>query len=395
MLLISSVALAQPQPCNSDTDCELDEHCFTIEITCDGCETETIKACANRDTHPDFGIPGTCTADDACTPEQFCAEHQLTLIACTNAGECADQGRGMASWCVDHECQLDEDCTEEGTICVNNSCVPPEPLCEGSICGMGQSCVEGRCVDDPAPDCNTEGCPNGEECIEGLCMPLGSCISDADCPDELVCEGQQCQAPQPKPLCGDSTCTDSQYCWETNCVDLVLEDCGDLSCQDGQRCLTIPVEAFTDQCDGVSPCSTFTYHIFAQCVSADSCFNLDHCPFEFECNGSIVECDNVGNCDLLPGVCEPCDECSEPIDMTPPEAEEVNQSSVGGLNGGGDVSFADDPPDNRSSGGSSSGCQSAPLSSTGLMGLLFALGGMLWLRRRRTRSMADSRRDLR
>jgi len=106
------------------------------------------------------------------------------------------------------ECQTDEDCFEDGLVCVDGECVeePVDP-CDDIVCMDGFTCVEGDCIEDPDTGCDDNAdCSYGQVCENGECVDPqpNRCRSDDDCPGTQICvrgacvepvERDQCEAP--------------------------------------------------------------------------------------------------------------------------------------------------------------------------------------------------------
>ncbi len=106
--------------------------------------------------------------------------------------------------------------------CSCDSTTPAGACQTRADCGVGESCIDGRCVQP----CNSDGdCQPAERCAEGYCQPvvLPECRADDQCAtpgpcehaDGAVCRAGQCryQAKLPNASCDDgNACTDADTC---------------------------------------------------------------------------------------------------------------------------------------------------------------------------------------
>ncbi|MFO0625360.1 MAG: nidogen-like domain-containing protein [Polyangiales bacterium] len=152
------------------------------------------------------------------------------IFGCTGGGQrCSVAGqRGICAEGV-------QVCTGMTTTCrqVNmpraRACNGLDNDCDGmpdtddSLCGTGQICELGACVDR----CQSElGCPTGRECT-----PRGACVEAAclnmTCPAEQVCRGGRCVA-----VCDGITCPHARYCRAGRCID----PCAEITCGAQEVC---------------------------------------------------------------------------------------------------------------------------------------------------------------
>jgi hypothetical protein len=184
-----------------------------------------------------------------------------TVDTCASAALCSVRN-GCGTPCVVSQCEFG--CNPDLTGC--NPCNPslcngPDPatcaprICRGTQCGLGEP-----------------GCASAL-CVGGLCV---QCVGDRDCPNGLVCEGDEC-VPPPAPVCDPAACPDPSDCTvfvcgandacvpnakdgpcTTNdgvpgtCADQICQPtfvCGDGTCNDGfENAMTCPLD-----CMGVPP----------------------------------------------------------------------------------------------------------------------------------------------
>lgn len=198
-----------PIDCETDADCEDGWVCAQVGASgCGGvacpdgedcpepppCEPEEIWACVPPPPDP-------CESDADCEEGLICVTYDVSVCSGGGAVDCPP-----GSECPEPDPPECEDATE-------SYCVPPyfAPCSEDADCGEGFSCVEGETCGcsaggaggtssgdgastdgssgsgssgtDEVPDCGCE--PSGELYCQLDEMP---CESDADCPDDFVCE---------------------------------------------------------------------------------------------------------------------------------------------------------------------------------------------------------------
>jgi hypothetical protein len=243
-------------PCTDDFDCSFgfgDETCMggvcygvagqigfdagnlTDYVVIAGSRTDDVDRVACEESN--VGMPGiyqfqirggTVVCPDAGTP-------------CTTGmpGVC-DEGReqcvGGGTECVpvvpasDERCDaLDNDCdgmVDDGDdicgtlgVCIRGACVDRcfeggcpdglvctaamqclEPGCEDVICGEGERCSAGACVDA----CDGVVCPDRQTCLAGRCLDL---CAELECDDCTVCEDGACVA-----RCSSTSCASGETC---------------------------------------------------------------------------------------------------------------------------------------------------------------------------------------
>ncbi|MEZ4475076.1 MAG: hypothetical protein R3F60_30655 [bacterium] len=133
---------------------------------------------------------------------------------------------------------------------MSGACDAPADGCAGVVCGAGQSCDAGRCVDTLGAQCRpceTEvDCPDGFTCLlydgrRGACGV--NCDANRACPDGLVCY-QVVRDNQPRFACGNRSGCNQQPCEALACGGQICDytigqcvDCRvDADCRPGQAC---------------------------------------------------------------------------------------------------------------------------------------------------------------
>lgn len=114
---------------------------------------------------------------------------------------CPAPGQCRAGACIQPSasgafCEFDDGCPDT-ELCIAGRCTPdpriPVPCTDDAMCPIGLSC-------GPAGTClcsHTTDCPIGLICLDsGLCGPGpggDSCVADAECPAESVCDAGRCR----------------------------------------------------------------------------------------------------------------------------------------------------------------------------------------------------------
>jgi len=161
----------------------------------------------------DAPAPSTCVV---CHPYPETGKCQLASVH--EAGNCLTC---HATECDALDCVFDADC-EEGELCEDAVCVP----------SGGQPCS------------STLDCAEGEVCEDDVCVAAGGCTEDADCDDDLFCNGIESCADatsETDAVCvdGDEPCEAGEICLEDSdeCVECVDDaDCEEDETCDGNMC---------------------------------------------------------------------------------------------------------------------------------------------------------------
>ncbi len=232
-----------PETCNGlDDDCDgrIDEG-----AQCPPGQTCFYGECADR-IPPDGCPQGTYAVEGLCISDPCKASHCDSGLICdvsqgnesdgycydpcpnTNCDEsqacdivCDDQG--CRAECQTPDCYLDPTLCGDGQICRDGQCV--DDACFGSqalSCG-DQACRDGQCVDS----CQDVQCNEGFECLDGQCVEM-TCDS-SKCPPGRVCVDGQC-AQDP---CGGVSCGLGRVCRDGRCVD---DPCRLIVCPSGAVC---------------------------------------------------------------------------------------------------------------------------------------------------------------
>lgn len=204
--------------CDVVPECQVDADCDN-SLFCDGQET-----C----------IAGMCQGGTgACLDAAHCDEGTDRCRECIGEDECDDDDPCTIDACVDDECgNAPVQCPGE-TFCYSETgqcieCLTNADCSDGLFCNGDESCdvagnkchlgtdsCLGRICDensDICVDCLVdEDCAEQEWCAHGICTTIRACDSDADCGDDLfcngleICTGGECQEGV-SPCAQDETC---------------------------------------------------------------------------------------------------------------------------------------------------------------------------------------------
>lgn len=261
--------------CTTDADCDDGN-------LCDGTEQCLGGTCRDGASAADGT---TCTIDGA-SGEFFCTDGLCQASRCGDgyvaAGEICDDGNttsgdGCEADCT-FSCEADADC-DDSNICngtescnvTTHACLAGVNEANGTECGAGRDCQDGRCIVYGCGDGNLNA---GEECDDGNndsgdgCEPdcTFTCHVDADCNDSDVCNGEEsCDTvdhvctPGTALACDDSNaCTDDQCDPEFGCQHPLIDadadghaasslgSCGD-DCDDNDDAI---YDGAPELCDG-------------------------------------------------------------------------------------------------------------------------------------------------
>lgn len=226
--------------------------------------------------------------DKFCTDEEICVDN-VCRPKSDEPRLCGDKICAESEVCIDNVCKPKPDdeklcgkkeCASDET-CFNDTCRKPgdcgsiacleNETCVEDVCRMNGSCGGIRCFDDetcyegkcmPAGDCDGIKCDEGEVCYNYECREIGDCggvkcLSETEtcyenrcielifcggkyCNVEQYCENEQCvyypNCMDGSPRCGDSCCSDEQFCGQrSTCCDND-KSCGFDCCVEGEIC---------------------------------------------------------------------------------------------------------------------------------------------------------------
>ena len=264
-------------------------------------------------------LPSTavCTTDDDCDNGLFCDGTETCVAGGCQVGDAP---------CDDDDVCTNDICNEESDSCTNepdDACCSTDDDCDdGLVCNGTETCdtTTSRCLAG-VDLCNDDNVCTEDSCDEsdGSCTntPIeGCCLEDADCDDELFCNGvETCDTETNECVAGTDPCEDDDICTvdlcneeDDACTNTPIEDCctEDADCDDG-----LP-------CNGVETCDTETSECVAgepvDCDDGLFCNGQETCSEETgECvAGGAVNCDDGDACTI-----DLCDEDADACAHTP------------------------------------------------------------------------------
>ncbi|MBC8073538.1 MAG: hypothetical protein IAG13_34775 [Deltaproteobacteria bacterium] len=312
--------------CDSDADCngcsEGRNSCYAEDKRCVACDPISGTGCEAGEECTEFGncVPtgATCPADvgGECNVDEDCAACDPLHQVC-DAGACvACRGDAVEA------CQSTEQC-------IDNGCVPKCPeacMTDGdcSACGEGTAQPATACHNHRCAECSeTNPCPAGDSCSpEGVCSPVcglpgmvaGTCDGDGDC---VGCQGDNdaCNAPinGGHGVCGPSA-----------------SGCSDLG--DGVAVLPEPFDAVTNLCSDDADCSGvgIEYNVGALLRDITGIGSIDDANIEYPMNACAAVTVGVGQTSVSCGVCVPCREDDDCMDI---DIDMVADDALGPLGG--------------------------------------------------------------
>jgi len=181
-------------------------------------------------------VCGMCTG-----PQDECAEGQCICQPVCAGVECGDDGCGgscggcddgslctVGDQCVDGKCVNEAQICFDSNPCTDDECLPESgcyfpvntmPCSDESVCTEGDICASGECTAGAAMSCD-----DANQCTSNACDPIGGCVfsdTDAPCSDGNDCTlGDACSGG--KCVSGDwdkVECPDSDHdgVWDDNC----------------------------------------------------------------------------------------------------------------------------------------------------------------------------------
>jgi cysteine-rich repeat protein len=178
-------------------------------------------------------VLGACSSDPAgqdCTPGItgcVCAQNMCYPGLVCVAGYCIQQGSDETGDSGDGDGNCDPGLTFCGTKCVDTQQHPDH--CGGCNMGCldGEVCVDGDC--DVVEDCLENGCPGFSYCDPGTETCMAGCGSDIQCESEETCNlgTHECECAPGYKLCSNDCIEESEFCDET---------CGNGALDDGETC---------------------------------------------------------------------------------------------------------------------------------------------------------------
>lgn len=275
----------------------------------------------------DSGPPadaGTCSTDAECDDGLVCNGSE----SC-QAGACVP---GAPPVCDDGvDCTVDS-CSEIGGGCIifpDNSLCPEGELCRADgctglecrtdadcqddvFCNGLEACVDGMCVPGMVPACD-----DGVPCTSNFCDPATDRCENPPADDDrdgfapVACGGTDCDDMNPRVRPdADEDCTDLQ---DNDCDGQL--DCADAECVRDPICRCAPSETVCDDgrdddCDGMLDCADFDCAGNpACCLAFEICGNM----LDDDCDG-FADCNDFG-CRMDPiCMCGPVEVCGNGID---------------------------------------------------------------------------------
>ncbi len=226
LVLVAGCPLVPPvETCNSDAQCD-------DGVFCNGAET--------------CGTDGLCRAGTApCTAGQVCNEAQRRCDNCATDADCTDGDPCTADSCVDGQCaSAPLDCDDDNA-CTVDACDAAAGGCMHTAidCNDGDACTADAC--DPAAGCTHTAvdCNDENLCTTDTCDPAEGCIHEptaesAACDDGLFCNGAEtCDPATGACAAGTPPCAENEACDEEADACMELPPCTvDADCRDDLFC---------------------------------------------------------------------------------------------------------------------------------------------------------------
>ena len=249
-------------PCDDGDACTDGETCLNGEClggtarACDDGKACTVDYCKAGEGCRNDALSGPCSDGSACTEGDTCVAGECvgSKVDCNDLNPCTIDSCAPATGCV-HEKVLSGTCDD------------------GSVCTLGETCVDGECKGTKAD------CDDHNVCTTDTCDPVGSCQHEAaagKCDDGKTCTTRD--------ACKEGVCSGTPI----DCDD--GDPCTDDLCEEGSGCKH-PYN--TAACDDLNPCTT-----------GDACFQGTCGGTPVTCEGKANECDgSVLTSYGKPGVC--------------------------------------------------------------------------------------------
>ena len=297
--------------CNGTLHCNLAEWPYKCEVV-----PETVVVCPA----PEAGANAICQQAfcDAETGQcALIADHEG--FACEDGNACTIGDKCVAGTCtpgVPNTCGDNNPCTDDscdpGIGCVfTNNVLPCE---DGSVCTVGDTCVDGACLSGELLVCNDDNV-----CTDDACDPVAGCqfvANEAVCDDGIDCTlGDHCAAS----VCVYdelATCNDDNPCTDNHCdpANGCVATVNDALCDDNDVCTVGDHCALGDcvhdeevQCNDFNSCTNDSCDPELGCIFAINqgpCDDFDACTTGETCNagicggGDVVVCDDNDVCTM-------------------------------------------------------------------------------------------------
>jgi len=271
--------------CNNGACVGIDVACVDVVSCGEGTCSEPNGVCSFDRSNCECATDGDCDDNDACTGRETCSP----------AGTC-QAGTNVV-------------CSPSAVPCKKSACTPATGSCslvnddlatcdDGQFCTENDKCSSGFCTGV------TRGCNDGIGCTTDSCseaadqcshIAVNCCAVDADCNDNLVCNGVEtcdtgtlaCRSGVPPANgfpCNDGlACTGPDSCQGQACIGATL------SCNDGLSCSV-------DSCsEGTGGCVNDT--------SACECVNNTDCDDGLSCTTDVCNASGVCSHSIAAGSC--------------------------------------------------------------------------------------------
>ncbi len=307
--------------CSVDGDCPSGFECNDRK-----CEGLLCTPCVNE---WDCGPPDACLTSPV-DGNSYCGESCTVDADCPWGFVCTFTGLGKQ--CFPHdldcatlpepECDVDEDCTEPGTRCIDRLCL--QCAVDGD-CGPGEVCTGGTCIEEGVglplcAQCTThEDCGGPDDlCVSGFTDGTKRCGVACDSVSGECGEGNSCMSlgsMTDQCLPDDMDCT-TRCVWDTDCPlpeQCVMGSCTSacdpedvFSCRAGHYCLFVSC--------GLGTCAEAAGGpgVLGQgeaCTSDLDCASL-RCEQMLGASFCSSACDPVSGGCVVPAICQPIDDAT-------------------------------------------------------------------------------------